>query len=538
MRIEELEIPAVEDRHFAYRFFEILPGAISWTILALSFIIAFFSVSASAFLMIAYLLMWFLKAVVLNIRVMQGFRTLHQHEKIDWQKLIDDAQAGKVTHVDAPRWHEANLYRIAQKPNGIKPREVYHAIIVATYNETREVLEPTLQAIKHSDFDPKKIILLLAYEERGGPAVEIQAKELMKEYGKVFGYAEAVKHPDGLPGEVRGKGGNITYAGRRLKQIVAEKGLEPNHVLVTTLDSDNRPHPRYLAGLTYVYSVCGDPKHLSFQPVPMFTNNIWDAPALMRVIAMSNSFWMLVQGLRQHMLRNFSAHAQPLDALIDTDFWSTRTVVEDGHQFWRSYLRFDGRHEVIPIFLPIYQDAVLAKGYRRTLRAQFIQIRRWAWGASDIAYVLSNGFMKKNKIKKSDLTVKFLRLLEGHVSWATSPLLLMYGALVPRLFNSHNYLANQLPLIASNIESIALATVLLSLYMSFKLLPPRPPRYKKSRMFWMAIQWAFLPVTTVCYSAAAAVNSQTRLMFKWYLGSFDVTEKAVKTESGTVTSLK
>jgi hypothetical protein len=251
-------------------------------------------------------------------------------------------------------------------PKGCHGVNVTKLLKSATYNETREVLEPTIKAVLNSDYDPKKIILLLAYEERGGEAVDEQAKQLMAEYSETFLYAEAVKHPDGMPNEVRGKGGNITFTGRRLQEIVAKKGIDPKHVLVTTLDSDNRPHPQYLAGLTYVYGVCHDPSHLSFQPIPMFTNNIWDVPALMRVIATSNSFWMLVQGLRPHMLRNFSAHAQPLDALIRTDFWSTRTIVEDGHQFWRSYFAFDGRHEVVPIFLPIYQDAVLAKGYRRT----------------------------------------------------------------------------------------------------------------------------------------------------------------------------
>jgi hypothetical protein len=54
----------------------------------------------------------------------------------------------------------------------------------------------------------------------------------------------------------------------------------------------------------------------------------------------------------------------------------------------------------------------------------------------------------------------------------------------------------------------------------------------------MVLQWALLPVTTICYSSFAAINSQTRLIFGRYLGAFDVTEKAVKTDSGTVTSLK
>ena len=37
--------------------------------------------------------------------------------------------------------------------------------------------------------------------------------------------------------------------------------------------------------------------------------------------------------------------------------------------------------------MPIYQDAVLSSTYVKTLKAQFIQLRRWAYGASDVPYV-------------------------------------------------------------------------------------------------------------------------------------------------------
>ena len=537
MKASQIEIPMVEERGKGYRFFEILPGALSWSILILPFLISLISVPAAAIIMVGYLLMWFIKAIALNVRVLQGYKTLQQHQAIHWQSLIDDVVAGNASHADAPKWHAKNIERMLQAPNGINPRDVIHAVIIATYNETRETLEPTIQAVLNNDFDPKKIMLIIAYEGRDGAQAEQASLDLVKEFGGKVSFAMAVKHPL-TEGEVRGKGGNITFAGHKLAELIKQKGIDPSHVLVTTLDSDNRPHKQYLAGLTYVYSVCHNPKHLSFQPMPMFTNNVWDAPALMRVIATSNSFWMLVQGLRPHMLRNFSSHAQPLDALIETNFWSTRTIVEDGHQFWRSYFRFDGHYEVVPIFLPIYQDAVLAKGYRRTLKAQFVQIRRWAWGASDVSYVANLGYLTKNKMNKLDVTFKFLRLLEGHVSWATSPLILLYGALIPSLLHNKNYLAVQLPIIASRIETIALATIVVSLFMSFKILPPKPARYTHRRTVFMVLQWVLLPVTTIMYSASAAVYSQTRLMFGKYIGSFDVTEKAVHTESGTVTSLK
>jgi hypothetical protein len=533
------EIPFQKDKNGKYRFFEVLPGFLSWSILSLPFVLSFINVSLAATLMIAYLLLWFVKAFALNIRVLQGYKVLDAHQKLDWQALIKDLDQQDVEHKHFPDWHHLNKKRQIDNPNGIYSEHVVHAVIVATWNEAYETLKPTMENVKNSLYDKKKMIVLLAYEDRGGEAVEKQAKALMAEYDGVFMVSKAVKHID-LPGEVVGKGGNITASGRELQKIVAQLGLNPRDVLVTTLDADNRPHESYFASLTYVYCNVHDPKYMSFQPIPMFTNNIWDAPAPMRVIATGNSYWMMIQGLRQHMLRNFSAHAQPLDALIDTDFWSTRTIVEDGHQFWRSFFAFDGKHEVIPIFLPIYQDAVLADGYRRTLKAQFIQLRRWAWGASDISYVAKYSFMKKTKntnISLFERVAKFMRLLDGHVSWATSPLILAFGAIMPWVFNQTSFTANQLPQISSRIQTLAMVGILITLFLSFKILPKKPARYKKSRSVFMVLQWVLLPLTTIFYSSFAALNSQTRLMFGWYLGKFDVTEKAViKADGETVSS--
>lgn len=530
------EIPFNKEKGFQYRFFEVLPGALTWTVLLVPFLIAYLSISTAAIMMIAYLMLWFFKAVALNLRAVQGWRLFEEHLEVDWEDMFED-----VKHHNSskkwPQWHLNNLKRIESAPNGIRPDDIVHAVIVATWNEAREILKPTLENIKNSTLDSHKIIVLLAYEDRGGPAVDRQSRELMAEYEGVFMVSKAVKHID-VEGEVIGKGPNISYAGRELEKIVKKMGIDPLHVLVTTLDADNRPHCKYFSCLSYVYSVCHDPLYLSFQPIPMFTNNIWDAPAPMRVIATGNSYWMLIQGLRQHMLRNFSAHAQPLASLIQTNFWSTRTIVEDGHQFWRSYFTFDGKHEVIPIFLPIYQDAVLAKGYRRTLKAQFIQVRRWAWGASDVSYVARYGFFTKNKISKIDVWFKFLRLLEGHVSWATAPLILAFGAIIPWIFNQADFVANQLPQVASKIQTFAMAGILVTLYISFKILPPKPLRYKRRRSVMMVLQWVLLPLTTIIYSSFAAINSQTRLMFGWYIDKFDVTEKAVKTDTGTITSHK
>ena len=538
--MKNIEIPLQKEKTLHYRLFEILPGALTWSIIILPFVLSIFAARITALLIIAFFLLWFVRAIGLNVRVLQGWRTMKQHEKLNWPKMLTQIEQPEKTYQrtkDLPRWHFNNLERLK---NGrvVDPNEIYHAIIIATYNESRDILEPTIKSVLASHYDMDKVILVIAYEERGGPEVEKQTKELIKEYKSQFYHAMSVGHPDKMPNEVIGKGGNITFAGYELQKYLEEKEIDPINVVVTTLDADNRPHVNYLAALTYTYAVSPDPVHVSYQPIPEFTNNIWDVPAPMRVVATGNSFWNIILALRPHMLRNFSSHAQSMRALIDTDFWSVRTIVEDGHQFWRTYFRYDGKHEVYPIYLPIYQDAVLSETYRKTLKAQFIQMRRWAYGASDIAYVADKAWFTKNDIPKTDKIFKFLRLLEGHISWSTAPLILAFAAFVPVWFNPEDYTSNQLPLLASRIQTFAMVGILITFFLAMKALPPKPKRYKRRRSLWMILQWVYLPVTSIVYSSFAAIYSQTRLMLGKYLDKFDVTDKVVKTDSGeTVTGL-
>jgi hypothetical protein len=208
-----------------------------------------------------------------------------------------------------------------------------------------------------------------------------------------------------------------------------------------------------------------------------------------------------------------------------------RTPVEDGHQYWRTFFRFDGKHDVFPLFTPIYQDAVLAGSLKKTVREQFLQLRRWAYGASDVAYVVHTGFFKRNSISKVDLFLKLLRLLESHVSWASTAPILLVGALIPVYVSpvaDESILISQLPLISSRIQTVALVGIVATMFLSIKLLPPRPERYGKWRYIPMALQWALMPLTSVLFASTAALFAQTQLICAKYLNVFDATLKVVK----------
>ncbi|HUC78771.1 MAG TPA: glycosyltransferase family 2 protein [Candidatus Saccharimonadales bacterium] len=527
-----IEIPYPNDRGFRYRLFEILPGALSYLFLATPLILTLINPYYAVFFVLAFLLLWFTKAAGMGLRSIQGYRRIKQHQKLPWEVMLTDVTTLKPVNKVLPKWHYDNLKRISGIKNRVLPDEIYQAVIIAVHNESRGVIEPTIKSILNSNYDMKRIILTIAFEERGGVDTEKLCIELVKEYGPMFKHAFVVKHPNNTSGEVKGKGPNITFAGYRLEEYIKEQKINPKNVLVTTLDSDNRPHPEYFSSVSYLYCSCEEPKYVSFQPVPMYTNNIWDAPAPMRVIATGSSFWMTVSSLRPHALRNFSAHSQSLEALIDTNFWSTRTIVEDGHQFWRTYFRYDGNHEVFPVYVPIYQDAVLSSSYLKTLKSQFTQLKRWAWGASDIAYVIDKGFFTKNKVPKKDLSFKLFQLIEGHVSWATAAFLLLYSAFIPALLHPQNLAASQLPIVVRDMQDIALSGILLTLLFGLRILPPKPPHYKNRHRLFMVIQWVYLPFTTIIYNATAGIYSQTRLMFGRYMDVFDATEKAVVTSVG------
>lgn len=533
----DIEIP-IGKRTPMYRLFEMLPAILSYMMILAPFVLSIFNPLLASIFIIVYIITYFVKAVAMALRTVQGYNTLQEAQRIDWVKRLadlEDPEKVLSTSFHLDKLHRLNLKQFVMTTGRKTPSDIYNAVIIATYNESRDVLEPTIQAVMDNEYDLKHLILMIAYEERGGPDVEATAKALQKQYRHHFKDMIIVKHPKDLPHEVPGKGANITCAGFELQKYIEKQKIDPDDVVVTTLDSDNRPHKSYFSYLTYEFLLHPDPRHAAFQPLTLFLNNIWDVPAPMRVVATGNSFWNIVNSLRPHMLRNFASHSQSLAALIDMGFWSTRTIVEDGHQFWRSYFRFDGNYAVVPLYIPIYQDAVLSDGYRKTLIAQFVQVRRWAYGASDIAYVATRLFRKDRTVPMFDGFAKFLRLMEGHVSWASSAIIITFGAFGPLLINpeaARSVAAHQLPVIVSNVQQLAMIGLFVSVFISFKMLPPRPERYKKHRNIWLVLQWVLMPVTSLAYGSAAAINSQTRLLFGKYLERFDVTDKAVVGEDG------
>lgn len=527
-----IEIPQGK-RTKLYRFLEMLPALMSYGMVILLFVLSFYNPVFGSIYLLILIAIVLVKAAAITFRTMQGYRTVKKACLVDWGKRLaelkraesielEDTTKNKFEYGYAE--HRYNLKKMAKEKTII---DVFHAVIMVAYNESLEILVPSVEAVKNTGFDNKKIIFVLGYEERGGKEMEENAKKLKKKYDGVFYDFLIVKHPDGMKGEIKGKGPNLVYAGKELERYLRDKKIDNERVIVTSLDSDNRMHKEYLDYVAYEYLVRDNRKNCSYQPVSLFTNNIWEASAPMRLIAISNSFFNIITSMRPHALRNFASHSQPMEALVEMDFWSKRTIVEDGHQYWRSLFHFRGNYEVVSIRVPIYQDAVMEETFLKTLKAQFIQLRRWDYGASDVAYVGVRLLGGKSGVPFGKLLFDFWRLLDGHVMLAAMSPIVAFGGFIPLSMNNQNkqLLVYNLPNIVSNVQFFASIGLLVMILLSMKMLPERPKKYGRGKSFAMVLQWVLVPVVAIVYQSFAAFYAQTRLLTGRYMEKFDVTKK-------------
>ena len=555
----DLEIP-LGKRTRKYRMLEILPGALSYTMILLLFVLSFISPIVGSYYLLLIIATTLVKAVGVVYRTVQGYNATKRADKVDWHKRLADLEDPhgsyeKLMLVKSREFefdeHVENLKMISvgkdlvisekelddngKTPKIVfpKPNEIYHAVIMVAYNEGLDTLIPTVEAVKKSSFPNERTIFVFGYEERGGEAMRENAKILTEKFKDDFCQFIPVMHPKDLKDEIQGKGPNLNYAAGELVNYVKKAKIPIENVIVTSLDSDNKMSKWYLDYVAYQFIVHPNRQKLSYQPVSLFTNNIWDAPAPMRIIAISNSFFNIISSMRSHTLKNFASHSQPLLALSQMGFWSKKTIVEDGHQYWRSLFYFHGDYEVLPIHVAIYQDAVIEETFLKTLKAQFIQLRRWDYGASDVAYVGVRLFSKDRKsigkMSFMPLFAKFMRLLEGHVTLAAISPMVAFGGWVPKLLNarSKDLLAFNLPNTISLIQIFASVGLMTTILFSLKMLPPRPKNIRKPKIV-MVLQWILMPVVAIVYQSFTAFYSQTRLMTGNYMEKFDVTKKVVK----------
>ncbi len=486
-----------------YRFLEIIPGFMSWGVLILLIVLSKYRPLWVSVFIIVFVVFWFFRTIYFSLHLWTGYKQMAENEAADWMKKL----------------------------KGKDWERIYHLIVIPMYEESLEVVRDNFLNLLNSDYPKDKMIVVLAAEEKTREKVENTVLAIEKEFGSKFFKFLATWHPQGLFQEIPGKGSNETWAAKRAKEkIIDPLNIPLENIVFSSFDVDTCIYPKYFSCLTYNYLTVEKPDRTSFQPVPLFTNNMWQAPTISKIFSFSSTFWHTMNQERPEKLITFSSHSMSFKALVDIGFKQTNVVSDDSRIFWQCFLHYDGDYYVKPLYYPISMDANVAKNIFRTIINIYKQQKRWAYGVGDIPYFLY-GFLKNKKIalrKKLSLTIE---LIEGHFSWATASIMIFLLGWLPLIMGgpefSQTIMSYSLPKVISRLMTLAMMGLVSSIYLSFILLPPKPPEYGKYKYLFLAISWLFFPFMMIFFGSLPALEAQTRLMMGRYMG-FWVTEKVRK----------
>ena len=491
-----------------YRFFEIIPGSLAWITIILIFLLSWLAPAATAIFIILFDIYWLLKTIYLSFHLRATFSKMRESLKINW------------------------LEKIKQLPitNYQLPDNIYHLIILPMYKEPYEIVKESFESLTKTNYPKDKFIVILATEEKGGEPGQETARKIQQEFGAKFFKFLITTHPANILGEFPGKGSNQTWAAKEIKRLIIDPLKIPyENILTSVFDIDTQVLPNYFSRLTYVFLTCENPQRSSFQPIPFFTNNIFQTPALGRVIAFSCTFWQMMQQSRPERLTTFSSHSMPFKALVEIGFWNTDIVSEDSRIFWQCYLHYNADWRVVPLFYPVSMDANVSPHFWQTMLNLYKQQRRWGWGCENIPYMLE-GFRKNKNIPFRKKIYWAFNTIEGFHSWATNALIIFALGWLPLILGGADFnftlLSYNLPQITRFIMALAMFGIITSAILSVILLPPKPDWFKKRHYFFYFLQWALMPITLIIFGAFPGLEAQTRLTLggKFRLG-FWVTPK-------------
>jgi hypothetical protein len=490
-----------------YRLMEMVPATLAWLTIVLMFVLSRTLPAWVAVFIILFDIYWLLKTVYMSLHLRNSFGKLKANLKLDWLKKLESDSRTK------DKW-----------------QKIHHVVLLPMYSEPYPVVAETFQRLVKSNYPLDKLIVALAIEERAGAQAQEVAARIAREYGsKFFKFAVSV-HPGNLPGEIPGKGSNESWCIKQLqKDFIDPLNISYENILVSVFDVDTQVYKDYFGILTHAFLTTDDAQHASYQPVPLFLNNIYKAPALARIVGFSSTFWHLMQQSRAEKLTTFSSHAVPFKALEEIGFWQKHIVSEDSRIFWQFFIHFDGHWKTVPLFYPVSMDANSAPTFWKTMVNLYRQQRRWAWGSENVAFIFS-GFRKNKKISFGKKLYWGFYILEGYHSWVTSSLILFALGWLPMILGGQLFgstlLAYNLPNITRWIMTLASLGIVSSAFLSMTLLPPTPPGFKKIHSAWYFVSWLFMPATLILFGSLPALEAQTRLALsgKWRL-DFWVTPK-------------
>lgn len=480
-----------------HRFLEMIIPIGSWFFITLPLWLSPFHPAIVAYFIISFDLYFFYKSIVTAYYAVVSYSEILYHGKINYQKKFKKIKDAST---------------------------INHFIIVPNYKEPLHKLDSTIESFKKNDYLFNNIYLVLAFEKREVDAI-LKYKYLYTKYKSSFKDIIATYHPD-LQGEEPGKASNQTYAAKIVDKYVIKNNFLREKTIITICDADSYLPKNYFSYLSF--SFLKDKErlyHFYWAPVLLY-NNFSKLPLFVRIQATLSSILRLSFLSQKNNLIQVSTYSTSLWLIKKINFWDVDIIPEDWHIFFQAFFAFGEKVRTVPLFTIVNGDAVYSGATLKTFVNRYEQEKRWAWGVSDVGYVLKKFF----QTPKINFWVKFKKVIfiaETHLFWPISFFILTISASIPPLINpvfKRTVLGFLLPKLSGLILTLSSVLLFLYIYLDIKVRARVNMKTKLSNLPLLMVQWYLLPVVSFFFSSLPALDAHTRILLGKKL-KYKVTEK-------------
>ncbi|KAJ3204874.1 hypothetical protein HDU83_005046 [Entophlyctis luteolus] len=275
-------------------------------------------------------------------------------------------------------------------PSCLPIQDIRHVIILPNYKEDIDNLRDTLNVLASHSGAKSSYKVCLAMEATES-ACEEKAESLVSEYSEHFLSIEYSVHPADIPGELRGKSANVSWAARHMAKSVNPSDEQDAHRhIFTIMDADSCFTNDYF--LTVSKKYCEnvdffDRRLQIFVPFSVFDRNSTDISPFVRMFDVSWSFAQMgyfIPGY--YFCPALSAYSVPFDLAVAVDFWATGTdsLGEDTRMTLKLAFATGYRLRMTQIYSPVSQCNVegASKSWASSLYARTVQAKRHNWGGN------------------------------------------------------------------------------------------------------------------------------------------------------------